>query len=138
MTKNLLRVFPFFSTLFFLSLSPLLYSSGLATSDLLLEDSLAWAEDLPVPIGWQALISFDALFIFCVLAWILYTYCCPQRVWRVWQKLFVFFSTSNKEEKPEVFEPKSLFLESRFRTQQPKRKEDESKPFRWMNVEEVK
>ena len=137
MTKNLLRVFPFLSILFLLSLSPLLYSSGLATSDPLLEDSLAWADDSSVSIGWQALISFDALFIFCVLVWILYTYCCPQRVWGVWQKLFVFFSVSNREEKPEVFEPRSLFLESQFRALQPKRK-GESKPFRWMNVEEAK
>ncbi len=137
MTKKFLRVFPFFSTLFFLSLSPLLYSSGLATSDPLLEDSLAWTDDSSVSLGWQALISFDALFICCVLAWILYTYCCPQRVWSVWQKLFVFFSTSNKEESREKNKPKPSFLEKHLKTMQPKGKV-ESKPFRWMNVEEAK
>ena len=137
MTKALSRTFPFLSTLCFLSSLAFLSSFALATKNPFLEETLEWAADPSVSTAWQVVVSFDTFFIFCILVWILYTYCCPERVWRCWQQLFVFFSTSNKEEDCDSSKSIASVLETHFKTLQSK-KEPEQKPFRWMNIEEAR
>jgi hypothetical protein len=61
-------------------------SSALSTS---LEDN-----SFDDPEGWSFLASADALLIVCVLSWLLYTYCAPQKTWSIWKKLFLFSDTS--------------------------------------------
>lgn len=138
MFKTLSRVFPFLSTLFFLSSFSFLSSFALATKNPFLEEALEWAENSSVSTAWQILISFDALFIFCVLAWILYTYCCPQKVWRLWQKVFIFFSMPRKEEDGEAYKSMPSFLENHFKNLKSDKERSKKELFRWMNVEEAK
>ncbi|MBY0501752.1 MAG: hypothetical protein K2P93_07110 [Alphaproteobacteria bacterium] len=131
MSKNLLRVFPFLSILFLLSFSSVLYASKLATLDPLIEESFEWAEAFS-PASWQTLISFDTLLIFCALGWILYTYCFPLKVWRLWRKLFVFSSVTDAVENHRTFK----LAKNRFNASIPNK--NNKRKLRWMHVGEAK
>jgi hypothetical protein len=61
--------------------------SALSTS---LEDN-SFSDDLE---NWSLLASADAFLIVCVLVWLLYTYCAPQKTWSIWKRLFLFSDAS--------------------------------------------
>lgn len=131
MIKNFLRILPFSSIVFLLFLPSPLCSSDLATLDPLLEESHEWKETFN-PESSQILVSFDTLLISCALAWILYTYCFPLKVWKFWRKLFVFFSTSNAVERRKIFKLAKNHFNASIPNKNNKRK------LRWMRVEEAK